>query len=82
MGQPRHKKERQELRLLLELDLIKSKITLWKNGLNSGFFETGLDPLLRSLYKGDGVKKWFSRLTYATVRSSLPQLTLSLEATK
>ena len=22
----------------------------------SGFFETGLDPLLRSLYKGDGVK--------------------------
>ena len=22
----------------------------------SGFYETGLDPLLRSLYKGDGVK--------------------------
>jgi nicotinamidase-related amidase len=38
----------------LEPDQIKDYVV--EKRTYSGFFETGLDPLLRSLYKGDGVK--------------------------
>ena len=38
----------------LEPDLAKDYVV--EKRTYSGFYETGLDPLLRSLYKGDGVK--------------------------
>lgn len=39
-----------------ELEPDKTKDYIVEKRTYSGFYETGLDPLLRSLYKGDGVK--------------------------
>jgi nicotinamidase-related amidase len=42
--------------VIIELKPEESKDYIIEKRTYSGFYETGLDPLLRSLYKGDGVK--------------------------
>ena len=42
--------------VIAELEPDKTKDYVVEKRTYSGFFETGLDPLLRSLYKGEGVK--------------------------
>jgi nicotinamidase-related amidase len=42
--------------VIAELEPDKAKDYVLEKRTYSGFFETGLDPLLRSLYKGEGVK--------------------------
>jgi nicotinamidase-related amidase len=42
--------------VISELKVDEGKDYIVEKRTYSGFYETGLDPLLRSLYKGDGVK--------------------------